>query len=86
MKATWVKIGGVGKDIYKTPKTDNGMKKSAKGRLAVAREAYAGDLVLIEQATPRQECDSLLRPVWRDGELLVDETFDVVRNRARENL
>jgi nicotinamide phosphoribosyltransferase len=84
MKATWVKIDGVGKDIYKTPKTDSGMKKSARGRLSVLRDH--GRLTLLEQCSPVEEACSLLRPVWRDGSLLVDETFDVVRNRARENL
>ncbi len=82
MKATWVKINGVGRDIFKTPKTDNGMKNSAKGRLAVAKNSQ-GDLHLIEQATEAQEAASLLRPCWKDGKEIVHETWDIVRDRAQ---
>jgi nicotinamide phosphoribosyltransferase len=84
MKATWVKIDGKGRSIYKTPKTDTGMKNSARGRLAVSQNESG--LFLIEQATAEQEAASLLRPVWRDGKELVHDTWDVVRARAREAL
>lgn len=82
MKATWVEIDGSGRDIFKTPKTDDGMKNSAKGRLAVLRGDF-GNLVLVNQATPEQEANSELRVVWRDGEFISRETFDVIRVRAR---
>jgi len=81
MKATWVEMNGEGRDIFKTPITDNGMKNSAKGRLAV----LAGDdghLRLVNQATPEEEALSELRPVWRDGLFVRRETFDKLRARA----
>lgn len=81
MKATWVERNGVGVDIFKKPLTDDGTKNSAKGRLAVLRDPK-GELYLVNQATSEQEAQSVLRPVWRDGKLLVDETFDIVRARA----
>ena len=82
MKATWVKINDEGHDIYKTPKTDNGVKISARGRLAVLRNED-GQLTLVEKATPAQEAESILRPVWKDGKPLNHETYDVIRARAR---
>ena len=85
MKATWVEINGQGRDIYKTPKTDNGMKKSARGRLSVLRDA-SGALQLIEQATKDVASCSLLRPVWRDGRFLAREDYPTIRARARKNL
>ena len=85
MKATWVEINGQGKDIYKTPKTDNGTKNSARGRVAVLPD-HEGKLQLVERATPEQEADSMLRPVWADGEELIHETFDVIRARARQSV
>jgi hypothetical protein len=85
MKATWVEINGEGRDIYKTPKTDNGVKNSARGRLAVIPNAD-GKLTLIQRATPAEEAHSVLRPVWRDGKLLVQESFDMIRARARKAL
>lgn len=82
MKATWVKVDGEGRDIFKAPKTDDGMKNSARGRLAVVR-GTDGELTLIERATPEQEARSLLRPTWIDGKNLVRETWPEVRARAR---
>lgn len=80
MKATWAEVDGEGHDLFKDPITDDGVKKSAKGRLAVAM-GDDGDLRLIEQATPDQEAASLLRPVWENGQFLVRETFDEIRAR-----
>jgi len=88
MKATWVQINGEGIDIYKTPATDDGVKNSAKGRLAVLRPAHGSAqtptnaMVLVNQATPKQEAASLLREVWRDGKFTVWEDFETIRNRA----
>lgn len=81
MKATWCKVNGEGRDLFKSPKTGNGMKNSAKGRLAVLR-GEDGELKLVSQATPQQESDSLLRPVWRDGAFLIRENFADIRNRV----
>ena len=85
MKATWVEVNGEGRSIYKTPKTDSGLKNSARGRLAVTK-GLDGSLALVENASSEQESVSLLRPVWRDGKPLVHQSFDEVRARAREAL
>ena len=85
MKGTWVEINAVGRAIYKTPKTDNGLKNSARGRLAVTHDS-SGKMTLIEDATAAQEAASLLRPVWRDGKPLVHESYDVIRARALSTL
>jgi nicotinamide phosphoribosyltransferase len=83
MKATWAEVDGVGRDLFKDPITDNGVKKSARGRLAVHRDDN-GELFLIEQATAEQEAASLLQPVWEDGKLLVTHSWeDVVRRVGR---
>lgn len=85
MKATWAKVNGEGRDLFKSPVTDKGEKKSAKGRLAVARGAD-GELFLIEGATPEQEDESLLRVTFRNGVAFNLETFDVIRARAHAEL
>ncbi len=82
MKATWCQVGDERRDLFKKPVTGNGMKNSAKGRLAVARDG-SGALSLVNQATQQQEDDSLLRPVWRDGKFLIRESFDSIRSRVR---
>lgn len=83
VKATWCQQNGVGVDMFKAPKTDDGTKNSARGRLAVL-ENPLGDPELINCATPEQEARSLLRPVWRDGQFIAFESFDVIRARALE--
>lgn len=85
MKATWCMINGVPHDMHKDPITDDGGKRSAKGRLAVLPTDNGG-MELIQQATPEQEKLSLLQPTWRNGEFLVTESFDVIRARARLQL
>ncbi len=78
VKATWAEVDGKGYDLQKDPVTDSGTKKSAKGRLAVIKNAE-GELELIQQATPEQEAASELKVVWRDGEFIRKQTFPEVR-------
>lgn len=82
MKATWVQINGEGMPIFKDPKTDDGVKKSAKGRLAVLRDER-GEIYTVDNATPEQEAASLLQPVWRDGRFVQVYGFDEVRQNSK---
>jgi nicotinamide phosphoribosyltransferase len=88
MKATWVQIDGVGSSIFKKPVTDDGGKFSATGRLAVTVNGDYWNSVgqpkyhLIQNATPEQEAKSLLTEVWRDGEFVRYESFQVIRDRV----
>lgn len=84
IKATWAEVDGVGYDLQKDPVTDSGLKKSAKGRLAVHRDAD-GELFLIEQATPEQEAASELKTIWKDGEFVRYQTFAEVRETLANN-
>jgi nicotinamide phosphoribosyltransferase len=86
MKATWVEVNGEARAIFKKPRTDNGMKTSAKGRLAVLRDAVSGQLALINEANPSQEAASLLQPVWSNGYFLRKQTFEEIRKIARANV
>lgn len=78
IKATWVQINGEGFGIKKAPKTDNGTKNSAKGRLAL-NVGYDGNLDLIQEATPEDEENSLMQPVWENGQFLRFQSFKNVR-------
>lgn len=82
MKATHAVVGGVGRDLFKDPVTDNGMKKSATGRLAVLR-GQDGDLVLVEKANHDAEKQSELKTVWEDGEFVRTQSFADVRATLR---
>ncbi|HPQ95848.1 MAG TPA: nicotinate phosphoribosyltransferase, partial [Thiolinea sp.] len=79
MKASAIRIDGQWHDVYKQPVTDPG-KTSRRGRLAVVRGA--GRRVDTLRADALGGRENLLRPVYRNGELLVDEDFDRIRERA----
>ncbi|AWY09235.1 nicotinate phosphoribosyltransferase [Ruegeria phage vB_RpoS-V10] len=83
MKANAIEIDGVWHDVYKDPITDQG-KQSKKGRQALIN--YNGELVTIrEDAIPQGAhgpARNYLRPVYRNGALLVDDSFAAIRARA----
>lgn len=70
-------------DIYKDPITDSG-KVSKKGRVTTILRKGQYMAVRLDQM---QEGDvNLLIPVWRNGDLLVDENVDVIRGRVTQAL
>ena len=71
---------GVWHDVLKDPITDPG-KRSKAGRLALVREGGEYRTVREEEAAA-QGLENLLVPVFKDGELLVDQTFADIRERA----
>ena len=80
VKATWVKVDGEERAIQKAPVTDSGLKRSARGRLAVLRDAD-GELYLVdgEKVGAAEEAVSELQPVWEDGRFVVHQSFADVR-------
>jgi nicotinamide phosphoribosyltransferase len=54
--------------------------------MQVYRDPSTGRLALKDQCTWEEEGKGELRPVFRDGKLLVDETLEGIRGRVRENL
>jgi nicotinamide phosphoribosyltransferase len=82
VKATYVEINGVGRNIQKNPKTDDGTKKSATGRLAVGYTAD-GTLYLIQGATDEEIKRSVIQPVWENGKFLKEYSFADVRANVK---
>lgn len=86
IKSTNVVINGVDTPIFKDPKTDNGLKKSLKGRIAVVRGIGGESLVAIDQIQSSNPILSsnanLLKTVWKDGEFVKRLSFDQVRENA----
>lgn len=81
MKATWAEVDGVGRNLFKNPVTDSGLKKSATGRLAVIPGRQGP--VLVEKATSEEERTSLLEQVWVDGYFRRVQSFADVRATLR---
>lgn len=85
MKATAGRVNGEFREIFKDPKTDDGVKKSARGLLAV--QIIDGEYTLVDQVSPEVAgSQSELKPVFQDGQLLVDHTLYDVRKRAEASL
>ena len=82
MKATAGVVDGELREIFKDPRTGNGLKKSARGLLAVDRNAD-GDLQLIEQASWTQVTNCAFEPVFRNSQVLRTETLAAIRHRLR---
>ena len=84
MKATNVTINGVEKPIFKDPKTDDGLKRSLKGRIKVVRSGE-GIIALDDDSTVHgwETGTDLLTTVWKDGRFVREWSFEEVRNNAR---
>lgn len=82
VKATFVIVDGEEFNIFKDPKTDDGTKKSATGRLAVGNRA-SGELFLIQKATPEEIKRSVIQPVWENGKFLKEYSFADVRANVK---
>jgi nicotinamide phosphoribosyltransferase len=86
IKATHCEQNGQSVPIFKEPKTDS-KKNSHRGLIAVTMDDD-GDFRAVFPVTREQEQSdaNLLRPVFRDGRLLLDDNFVAIRNRVRRNL
>lgn len=80
LKSTLCVIDGDEKQIFKDPKTDNGIKKSQKGRVVVLKDKNS--LKLVDGLNLKDEVKGdLLTEIYRDGKLLVDDSFSEIRKR-----
>lgn len=83
MKATYGEVNGEGRAIFKDPKTDDGSKRSARGLMAVHKDPVTGRLVGKDQCTWEEEAQGELKTVFRDGQLVVDQTLAEIRARVQ---
>lgn len=87
MKATNVVIEGEEKAIFKDPKTDNGLKKSLKGRIAITTGSSNQLVALDDTFAPQRDLVietgfDLLQTVWKNGQFTKVWTFDEIRENA----
>ncbi|MGP4734923.1 MULTISPECIES: nicotinate phosphoribosyltransferase [unclassified Psychrobacter] len=80
MKSSAISIDGVWKDIYKDPVTSRS-KRSKKGRLALVKDD-SGQLATIKENEMSDPTDDLLRDVYVDGKLLIEDSLTTIRERA----
>lgn len=80
VKATFAKIAGENREIFKAPKTGDGTKNSAKGLVAVYKDK-SGKFYLKDQVDWNEVNDCEFRPVFENGKLLNEATLAEVRAR-----
>jgi len=78
VKATHGIVNGQPRDLFKAPKTDNGVKFSAKGLLRVN-----DDLTLSEGVTPIEEATGLLETVFLNGRLMKVASLKQIRAKLQ---
>ena len=79
VKATYCEIDGKPVEIFKDPITDDGLKKSAKGLLAVYKNEGDGALYLKDQATREEANNCELELVFKDGKLVREQSLAEIR-------
>lgn len=84
IKATSGVVNGERREIFKNPKTDSKVKKSAKGLLRVEKEN--GVIVFYDQQTEIQENQGLLHVVFENGKLIAPVTLQAIRDRVNSEI
>jgi len=83
LKSTLCIINGDEKQIFKNPKTDDGVKKSQKGAVVVLKEndkiSFVDNLTLSQAEEYK---NNLLQTVFENGQLLVETNLQEIRERV----
>lgn len=79
MKATSGVVTGKRREIFKDPKTDSGLKKSAKGLLRV--EFESGKFKLYDQQSEFQEKQGELKTVFLNGKIVKQTSLSEIRDK-----
>lgn len=83
VKSTAGTVNGTHREIFKDPKTDDGLKKSLKGFIRVVEKDFT--LVAEDQMPDMVSKGDKMQIVFMNGELRTETTFAQIRARARES-
>ncbi len=86
MKATAGVVNGQERQIFKDPKTDGGMKKSARGFISVLRDQATNDYMLFDGLSRTYLSTGALAEVFCDGKLLIDQSLAEIRELLNTNV
>ena len=79
IKATWGRANGEDRELFKDPKTDSGIKKSACGLIRI--EFENSHFVLYDHQTWEQEQQGLLDTVFENSRMVKTQSLEDIRNR-----
>lgn len=83
VKSTYGEVNGEGREIFKDPVTDGGVKKSARGLLRVA--TVDGRYVMQDRQPSINSDGCELRTVFIDGQLVIEDSIADIRARLEES-
>lgn len=94
LKSTYAKVNGEERMLFKDPVTDNGVKKSQRGRVVVCNVSSDDDEVLgfkdgfnkQEEIEASAQYSNVLRTIFEDGVLTRDEKLADIRSRLLASL
>lgn len=84
VKSTYGEVCGEAREIFKSPKTDSGIKNSAKGILRV--DIIDGEYVLSDQVSYEDEAGGELKIVFADGEYYNQTSLAHIRDNLNKQL
>jgi len=80
MKCSSITVNGQNRDVFKDPITDK-CKKSKSGRLELILNQN-GNVQTVNIGTNESHPYSVMRVVFENGKLCIDEKFDTIRERV----
>lgn len=83
VKATWAQVNGKEFHLFKDPVTDDGTKKSARGRIAIIHDEGLKMIDGLSLDQQRMIDDNLLRPVWENGLFVRRQSLAEIRGLVR---
>lgn len=86
MKATWCRVNGEDKEIFKNPKTDSGMKKSLKGLLYVEHDEYLGKYSVTDCVDAQTESMGCLETVFENGTIVKEFNLSEIRENVKSTI
>ncbi len=81
-KGAWFENDGKGIDIYKEPVTDDGTKKSLKGKCCVVQDDH--DYIVLQQCDDYEEQKGLLQTIYENGKFFNQTTLTQIRERLNK--
>jgi nicotinamide phosphoribosyltransferase len=81
-KGAWFEANGVGYDIFKDPITDDGTKKSLKGKCAVVE--VNGTYAVQTQCNDTEEDMGILQTIYENGKFYNRTTLTAIRAKVME--
>lgn len=83
VKATYGEVNGESRAIFKTPKTDDGTKNSAKGLIAVYQSEIGNSFEMHDGMKWENVNNCELKTVFKDGKIENEQTLSQIRERLQ---